>query len=154
MAGIETHEYFNAADYFVDRNISEGRGDKIAIYTEHRNYTYKHLQKMVNKTANALQHLGMRIEDRIMMLMLVLGILLHGRLYVPVRGDIISYLATLANIGLGFLYFFLAFVMGYRGQPEAVNSDYGTLFILAAGLMNLLLLIEVYDIALGKRRAA
>ena len=89
----------------------------------------------------------------VILLMLILGILLHGRLFVPVKGDIISYLATLANLGLGFLYFLLSLVLGYRGRPEAVNSDYGTLFILSAGLMNLLLLIEVYDIAKGKRRA-
>ncbi len=63
-------EFFNAADYFVDRNIREGRGDKIAIYTEQRNYTYHDIQKMVNKTGNALRELGVRIDDRIMLLML------------------------------------------------------------------------------------
>jgi 4-hydroxybenzoate-CoA ligase len=66
----ESQELFNAADYFVDRNIRQGRGHKIAIYTEHRNYTYNDIQKMVNKTANALRDLGVRIEDRVMMLML------------------------------------------------------------------------------------
>lgn len=66
----ETQELFNAADYFVDRNIRQGRGHKIAIYTEHRNYTYNDVQKMVHKTANALRDLGVRIEDRVMMLML------------------------------------------------------------------------------------
>jgi 4-hydroxybenzoate-CoA ligase len=66
----ESQELFNAADYFIDRNIRQGRGHKIAIYTEHRNYTYNDVQKMVNKTANALRDLGVRIEDRVMMLML------------------------------------------------------------------------------------
>lgn len=69
MAGTE-QEFFNAADYFVDRNIREGRGDKVAIYTEKRNYTYHQIQKMVNKTGNALRELGVRIDDRIMILML------------------------------------------------------------------------------------
>ncbi len=66
----EKQEFFNAADYFVDRNIRQGRGHKIAIYTEHRNYTYNDIQKMVNKTANLLTDIGVRIEDRIMILML------------------------------------------------------------------------------------
>jgi 4-hydroxybenzoate-CoA ligase len=66
----EPKELFNAADYFVDRNIRQGRGHKVAIYTAYRNYTYNDLQKMVNKTANALRDLGVRIEDRVMMLML------------------------------------------------------------------------------------
>jgi 4-hydroxybenzoate-CoA ligase len=66
----QTQEFFNAADYFVDRNIRQGRGHKVAIYTEHRNYTYNDVQKMTNKTANALRDLGVRFDDRVLMLML------------------------------------------------------------------------------------
>ncbi len=66
----EKQDFFNAADYFVDRNIRQGRGHKVAIYTEHRNYTYNDIQKMVNKTANFLSDIGVRIEDRVMILML------------------------------------------------------------------------------------
>jgi 4-hydroxybenzoate-CoA ligase len=61
---------FNAAEYFVDRNIREGRGEKVAIYTEKRNYTYNDVEKMTNKTANAFIERGLRIDDRIMLLML------------------------------------------------------------------------------------
>ena len=70
MQHTMTQDFFNAADYFVDRNIRQGRGHKIAIYTEHRNYTYNDVQKMVNKTANAMRDRGLRIEERVMMLML------------------------------------------------------------------------------------
>ena len=66
----ESHEYFNAADYFIDRNIRQGRGHRVAVYTEHRNYTYNDIQKMVNKTANGLRELGVRVDDRVMLLML------------------------------------------------------------------------------------
>ncbi|MCS7280151.1 MAG: benzoate-CoA ligase family protein [Desulfobacterota bacterium] len=66
----EEREFFNAADYFIDRNIRQGRGHKIAIYTENRNYTYNDVQKMVNKTGNAFRELGVRIDDRIAMLIL------------------------------------------------------------------------------------
>ena len=66
----QTQEFFNAADYFVDRNIRQGRGHKVAIYTEHRNYTYNDVHKMTNKTANALRDLGVRFDDRVLMLML------------------------------------------------------------------------------------
>lgn len=69
MNDRETPEFFNAADYFLDRNIRQGRGHKIAIYTEHRNYTYNDVEKMVNKTANAMTDLGVRIEEKVMMLM-------------------------------------------------------------------------------------
>ena len=70
MSNIEKPEFFNAADYFLDRNIRQGKGHKICIYTEHRTYTYNDVEKMVNKTANALVNLGVRIEDKVMMLIL------------------------------------------------------------------------------------
>ena len=63
-------QYFNAADYFIDRNVRQGRGHKVAVISPKRNYTYNDLQKMVNKTANALVELGVRIEDRIALLLL------------------------------------------------------------------------------------
>ena len=63
-------DFFNAADYFIDRNIRQGRGNKVAVYTEFRNYTYNDIQKMVNKTANGLRELGVRVDDRVMILML------------------------------------------------------------------------------------
>jgi 4-hydroxybenzoate-CoA ligase len=70
MQHVMSEDYFNAADYFLDRNIRQGRGHKIAIYTHHRNYTYNDVQKIANKTANALRDLGLGLEDRVMMLML------------------------------------------------------------------------------------
>ncbi|HAA34301.1 MAG TPA: benzoate-CoA ligase family protein, partial [Firmicutes bacterium] len=63
------HTFFNLGDYFLDRNIRQGRGDKIAIYTERRNYSYNEIQEMANKTGNALRNLGLGIDDRLMMLM-------------------------------------------------------------------------------------
>jgi len=63
-------EYFNAADYFLDRNIRQGRGHKTALTFSDRNYSYNDIQKMVNKTANALIDLGVRIEDRVLILLL------------------------------------------------------------------------------------
>ena len=61
-----SQEFFNAADYFVDRNVRQGRGHKVAVYTEYRNYTYNDIQKMTNKSANAFRELGVRVDDRVM----------------------------------------------------------------------------------------
>ena len=63
-------EAFNAADYFIDRNIRQGRGHKTALIFKERKFTYNDLQKMVNKTANAFIDLGLRIEDRVLLLLL------------------------------------------------------------------------------------
>jgi 4-hydroxybenzoate-CoA ligase len=69
MAHGDVGESFNATDYFIDRNIREGRGSKTAVYTQIRNYTYNDLEKMINKTSNALKDLGVRVDDRVMLIM-------------------------------------------------------------------------------------
>jgi 4-hydroxybenzoate-CoA ligase len=66
----QSQEFFNATDYFVDRNIRQGRGHKVAVYTEYKNYTYNDIQKMTNKTANAFRELGLTVDDRVLILML------------------------------------------------------------------------------------
>jgi len=70
MSTPEMDAPFNAADWFIDRNVRQGRGHKAALHFRERRYTYNDLQKMVNKTANALIELGVRIEDRVMLVLL------------------------------------------------------------------------------------
>jgi TM2 domain-containing membrane protein YozV len=71
------------------------------------------------------------------------GMAMQGRLYGPQQGDLISWLASAANAGLGVLYFILKLGFQYSGDPHHALSEYGTIFILSAGLMNGLLLLEV-----------
>ena len=60
---------FNAASYFVDRHITEGRGDKVAIECEDRRVTYRELFQSVNQVGNALKKLDVRAEERIFLLL-------------------------------------------------------------------------------------
>lgn len=62
-------EEFNAASYFVDRHIPEGRGDKIAIECGDRRVTYGQLFERVNRVGNALKRLGVRPEERVFLLL-------------------------------------------------------------------------------------
>ncbi len=62
-------ERFNAAEYFVDRNVAEGRGDKTAILFEDQSYTYAQFLEKVNRTGNVLTELGVGMEDRVMLLL-------------------------------------------------------------------------------------
>jgi len=62
-------EEFNAADYFIDRNIREGRSEKAAVLCEGRVTTYGDMQVMVNRFGNALKSLGVRMENRVAMLL-------------------------------------------------------------------------------------
>ena len=80
-----------------------------------------------------------------------LGLRLEGTLYRPVAGQPLSYLATIGAVGVGAPYLVARYGAGYEGRPEAQGFEYGTVFLLSAGLMNLLLVLDVWDIARGRR---
>lgn len=80
-----------------------------------------------------------------------IGLELEGNLYRPVPGQPLSYLATLGAMGVGAPYLVARYATGYEGRPEAPGFEYGTVFLLSAGLMNLLLVLDVWDIANGRR---
>jgi benzoate-CoA ligase len=64
-------EAFNAATYFIDRHVTEGRGDAIAIECEENRVSYAALHEQVNRTGAALRtELGVRPEERVLLLML------------------------------------------------------------------------------------
>lgn len=80
-----------------------------------------------------------------------LGARLDGNLYTPMPGHPLSYLATLGCMGMGVPYFILLYTMHYVGDVTAAGYDYGTAFLLSAGLMNLLLALDAWDIATGRK---
>jgi len=62
---------FNAATWFVDRNVREGRGSKVAIECGDQRVTYQALLDSVNRVGNALRDdFGVRIEERVVLLLL------------------------------------------------------------------------------------
>ena len=67
---ISVPEHFNAATYFVDRNLHEQRGTKLAIESDAGSITYQELYEKVNRFGNALRGLGVRIEERVFLLLL------------------------------------------------------------------------------------
>lgn len=67
---IELPTTFNAASYFIDRHITEGRKSKVAIECGDEQVTYGQLLERVNRLGNALRQLGVRPEERVGMLLL------------------------------------------------------------------------------------
>src|SRR5215472_8911222 len=61
---------FNAASYFVDRHLAEGRGAKTGIECGDARITYAELAANINRTGNALRALGVQIEQRVLLLLL------------------------------------------------------------------------------------
>jgi hypothetical protein len=81
----------------------------------------------------------------------VIGSNLEGNLYQVVPGQPLTMLATLASMGMGFLYFLLRYALHYQGNIMGAGYEYGTAFLLTGGLMNLLLVLDAWDIVRGKK---
>jgi len=67
---ITLPENFNVATHFVDRNVQEGRGTKVAIECGDERVTYQQLLENTNRAGNALLALGVRPEERVLLLLL------------------------------------------------------------------------------------
>jgi len=67
---IALPEIFNVATHFVDRNVWEGRGAKIAIECGDERVSYRQLLERTNRAGNALLRLGVRQEERVLLLLL------------------------------------------------------------------------------------
>ena len=82
---------------------------------------------------------------------LTVGCLLEGNLHRVVPNQPLTLLATLGSMGSGIPYFVLRYLFGYHGNVVAPGYEYGSAFILTAGLMNLLLILDVWDIVRGRK---
>jgi TM2 domain-containing membrane protein YozV len=81
--------------------------------------------------------------------MMALGLVLGGKLFTPVDEGWLARAATVASAGLGALYPVLLFVVDYQGRLSGAGYEYGTAYLLTAGLMNLLLWLDVWDLGRG-----
>ena len=66
---IEFPEKFNMADYFLYHNLEEGREGKTCLYFNDETYTYGETARMANRTGAALRELGLRQEDRVLLVL-------------------------------------------------------------------------------------
>ncbi|HVH25866.1 MAG TPA: DUF6677 family protein [Vicinamibacterales bacterium] len=84
-------------------------------------------------------------------LMFAIGLALRGRIFPFDLADVLVGLAALADLGIGLPYF-IAGGLGYgAGDVRAVTYEYGNAFLIVAGLLNLLVVIDAYDVALGRK---
>ncbi len=81
----------------------------------------------------------------------LIGWSLDGNLYTVVADRPLTVLATLASMGVGLPYFGFRYLLGYSGDLTGPGYEYGSAFILTAGLMNLLLVIDCWDMASGQK---
>lgn len=85
----------------------------------------------------------------------LLGLMMRGAMFQPQTGDLLTTViytgGFIGDLCSGLLYL-LAIWLGYS-QPDVAGHvhDYGTKFLVAAGLLNVLAMVDVYEIATGKK---
>ncbi len=121
--------------------------------------------------------LGRRVKGLVFLCIILItfmtGLALQGRVYLANPEQPLSYLATFANVALGpldiigrqvsydrVIYFFpretdralyQEILDRTRARILAVTHEYGTTFVLTAGLMNILLILDVFDLGIGRK---
>lgn len=84
--------------------------------------------------------------------MFLIGLALQGHVYSFNLGDILDILGWVGDICNGAMYFLTRLVGGGAGNPYTVMGDYGTKFLIASGLLNILAAADVRDLALGRKQ--
>src|ERR1700731_4032948 len=83
--------------------------------------------------------------------MFILGIAMQGRVYRPNGGDILDILGFVGDVGAGGLYILTRAMDLGQGAVAHATADYGTKFIIVAGLLNFISAADAYHIAIGKK---
>jgi uncharacterized protein DUF6677 len=99
--------------------------------------------------------LGRRAKGLVLLvalpLMFAIGLAIHGRLFPFDMHDPLVALAAFADLGIGVTYF-LANALGYgQGDVTAVTYEHGNAFLIVAGLLNVLVIVDACDVALGRK---
>ncbi len=83
--------------------------------------------------------------------MFAIGLALHGRLAAFDFSDPLVGLAAVANLGMGIPYFIARAMDLGQGIVTAASYEYGNTFLIVAGLLNMLVAIDAYDVRVGRK---
>jgi hypothetical protein len=87
--------------------------------------------------------------------MFVCGLMMRGTMFTPQSGDLLTTLINtggfIGDLASGVLYL-LTVWLGYS-QPDVAGAvyDYGTKFLVTAGLLNILAMVDAFEIAAGRK---
>ncbi len=84
-------------------------------------------------------------------IMFVLGLLMQGRIYRPNGGDILDILGFVGDVGAGGMYIVARAMDLGHGVVARATADYGTKYLIVAGLLNFICVADAYHIAIGKK---
>jgi TM2 domain-containing membrane protein YozV len=83
--------------------------------------------------------------------MFVLGLAMQGTLYTSTQG-VLEILGTVDNLATGLLYL-VSRIAGWGAQPiQTTVADYGTKFIVVAGLLNIIAAVDAHNLRTGRKQ--
>ena len=85
-------------------------------------------------------------------IMFFAGLGMQGKVYAFNTGDLLDILGFVGDIGTGLLYFIARAMDWGAGNIQRAVADYGTKFIVVAGLLNIISAVDAYHIAIGKKQ--
>src|SRR3954452_21477741 len=84
-------------------------------------------------------------------LMFLVGLWLEGRLFPLELSEPLVFLGAIANRGIGVPYLVARVMDAGAGTVTAVSYEYGNTFLMTAGLLNFLVILDAFDIAMGRK---
>ncbi len=82
----------------------------------------------------------------------VLGLMMQGHIYKANGGDILDILGFIGDLGAGGMYITTLAMNWGQGAIAFAVADYGTKFMIVAGLLNFIAVADAYHIAIGKKQ--
>lgn len=83
--------------------------------------------------------------------MFALGLAMEGKIYQPNTGDLLDILGFVGDLGAGGLYIAGRVLDWGHVAITQATADYGTKYIVVAGLLNVMSVVDAYHIAIGKK---
>ena len=83
--------------------------------------------------------------------MFAIGLWLQGRLFPLEFSDPLVFLGAIANRGIGVPYLIARLMEAGAGTVTAASYEYGNTFLMTAGLLNFLVILDACDVALGRK---
>ena len=85
-------------------------------------------------------------------LMFLLGLWMQGKLYVPNTGDPLTMLGFLGDLGTGLFYIGGRVFGAGQSAVQVVTADYGTKFMVVAGLLNVIAAVDAHNLHIGRKQ--
>jgi Family of unknown function (DUF6677) len=87
----------------------------------------------------------------VLSLMFAIGLMLEGRIFPFEFGEPLVALAAFADLGMGVPWMLARMMGGGAGIVTAPTFEYGNTFLIVAGLLNFLVVLDAFDIAMGRK---